>query len=156
MIMILWNNQRYGAAVELCDQTVRLFFQYLAITMKSCPIVWIFVKVGLKFRPTYLPTHLCKNKKNCPKTALIVPNWTNFTKSGHTGQRWLKPHSHCPFYAVSYWVSGKQWWMFIHVKKRTSVSSIHTQCDQIGRFFALWATFSSLWQQLICPNLSHS
>ena len=30
------------------------------------------------------------------------------------------------------------------------------QCDQIGRFFALWATFSSLWQQLICPNLSYS
>ena len=30
------------------------------------------------------------------------------------------------------------------------------QCDQIGQFFGLWATFKSLWQQLICPNLSHS
>ena len=29
------------------------------------------------------------------------------------------------------------------------------QCDQIGRFFALWATFQSLWQQLVCPNLQH-
>ena len=29
----------------------------------------------------------------------------------------------------------------------------HNQCDQIGRFIELWA---SLWQQLICPNLSHS
>ena len=29
-------------------------------------------------------------------------------------------------------------------------------CDQIGRFIGLWATFSSLWQQLICPNLPHS
>ena len=28
-----------------------------------------------------------------------------------------------------------------------------TQCDQIGRFIALWANFQSLWQQLICPNL---
>ena len=27
------------------------------------------------------------------------------------------------------------------------------QCDQIGRFIRLWATFQSLWQQLICPNL---
>ena len=27
------------------------------------------------------------------------------------------------------------------------------QCNQIGRFFALWATFISLWQQLICPKL---
>ena len=30
------------------------------------------------------------------------------------------------------------------------------QCDQIGRFFALWATFQSLWQQLFCPNLPNS
>ena len=40
-------------------------------------------------------------------------------------------------------------------------SYLHThlptnQCDQIGRFIGLWATFQSLWQQLICPNLSHS
>ena len=26
------------------------------------------------------------------------------------------------------------------------------QCDQIGRFIALWATFLSLWLQLFCPN----
>ena len=26
------------------------------------------------------------------------------------------------------------------------------QCDRIGRFIALWATFLSLWQQLFCPN----
>ena len=26
------------------------------------------------------------------------------------------------------------------------------QCDQIGRFNALWATFQSLWQQLFYPN----
>ena len=30
------------------------------------------------------------------------------------------------------------------------------QCDQIGRFFALWATIQSIWQQKICPNLLHS
>ena len=28
----------------------------------------------------------------------------------------------------------------------------HLQCDQIGQFIALWATFQSLWQQLFCPN----
>ena len=27
------------------------------------------------------------------------------------------------------------------------------QCDQIGRFIGLSATFKSLWQQLIWPNL---
>ena len=30
------------------------------------------------------------------------------------------------------------------------------QCDQIWRFFGIWATFQSLWQQLICPNILHS
>ena len=30
------------------------------------------------------------------------------------------------------------------------------QCDQIGQFIGLWATFQSLWQQLICPNLPRS
>ena len=30
------------------------------------------------------------------------------------------------------------------------------QSDRIGRFIELWATFQSLWQQLICPNLLNS
>ena len=30
------------------------------------------------------------------------------------------------------------------------------QCDQIGQFIRLWATFQSLWQQLVYPNLPHS
>ena len=30
------------------------------------------------------------------------------------------------------------------------------QYDQILLFIVLWATFLSLWQQLICPNLPHS
>ena len=29
------------------------------------------------------------------------------------------------------------------------------QCDQIGRFFALWATIQSPWQQLYYPNRPH-
>ena len=32
----------------------------------------------------------------------------------------------------------------------------HLQCDQIGRFIGLWATFQSFRPQLICPNLLHS
>ena len=30
------------------------------------------------------------------------------------------------------------------------------KCDQIVRFIGFWATFQSLWQQLIYPNLLHS
>ena len=26
------------------------------------------------------------------------------------------------------------------------------QCDQIGQFIALWATFLTLWQHIFCPN----
>ena len=29
------------------------------------------------------------------------------------------------------------------------------QCDQIGRFIALWSTFQSLRQQLFCPSCPH-
>ena len=29
------------------------------------------------------------------------------------------------------------------------------QCDQIGRFFAFWASIQSRWQQLFYPNCSH-
>ena len=29
------------------------------------------------------------------------------------------------------------------------------QCDQIGQFLALWATFQSRWQKLFCPNCPH-
>ena len=37
---------------------------------------------------------------------------------------------------------------------KTSIQLKHPsiQCDQIGRFIALWATFQSLLQQLFCPN----
>ena len=30
------------------------------------------------------------------------------------------------------------------------------QCDQIGRFITLWATFQSPWQQLFCTKCQHS
>ena len=33
---------------------------------------------------------------------------------------------------------------------------LRDQCDQIGRFIEFWATFQSLWQQIICPNHLHS
>ena len=45
------------------------------------------------------------------------------------------------------------WWSPVETKHRIFC---HEQCDQIGRFIGLWATFQSLWQQLICPILPHS
>ena len=36
------------------------------------------------------------------------------------------------------------------------VRECSAQCDQIGQFIGLWATFKSFWPQLICPNLPHS
>ena len=40
------------------------------------------------------------------------------------------------------------WWSFDGV--------FRWQCDQIGQFIGLWATFQSLWTQLFCPNIPHS
>ena len=45
------------------------------------------------------------------------------------------------------WKGGRGW----PIKKLNC-----RQCEQIGRFIRLWASFKILWQQLICPNLSHS
>ena len=39
---------------------------------------------------------------------------------------------------------------------RSPVLLVWIQCDHTGRFFALWATFQSLWQQLFSPNRPHS
>ena len=39
---------------------------------------------------------------------------------------------------------------------RADMSLHPSQCDQIGRFIALWAAFKSLWQQIYCPNLTYS
>ena len=33
-----------------------------------------------------------------------------------------------------------------------TVTALSMQCDQIGRFIALWATYQSLWQQLLLPK----
>ena len=41
-------------------------------------------------------------------------------------------------------------------KRKRKQKEAWDQCDQIWRFIGLWATFKSFWQQLICPNLSHS
>ena len=40
---------------------------------------------------------------------------------------------------------------FVHLR-----NAVSGQCDQIGRFIGLWATFQSIWQQLICPNIPYS
>ena len=48
------------------------------------------------------------------------------------------------------------------IKRKTRVGAVlkqamyGKQCDQIWQFIELWASFYSLWEQLICPNLPHS
>ena len=53
-------------------------------------------------------------------------------------------------------VSIERNFLKIQPKKKRKNHSRHQQCNQMGRFFTLWATIQSLWQQLICPNLLHS
>ena len=41
---------------------------------------------------------------------------------------------------------------FFYFFRIDSLNVDYLQCDQIERFIALWATFLSLWQQLLSPN----
>ena len=45
---------------------------------------------------------------------------------------------------------------FIREQLVTANDDDADQCDQIGSSIGLWATFQSLWQQLVCPNLTQS
>ena len=50
--------------------------------------------------------------------------------------------------------TGSKQGYFIFLPPAVNVMKLRCcQCDQIWRFFGLWASFWSLWQQLICPNL---
>ena len=40
--------------------------------------------------------------------------------------------------------------------RSTALEKACLQCDQIGRFIGIWATFQSLCQQWVCPNLPYS
>ena len=41
----------------------------------------------------------------------------------------------------------------IETKHMPTLEEVHySQCDQIGQFIGFWATFQSLWQQLICTK----
>ena len=42
----------------------------------------------------------------------------------------------------------------LQIKRRCAATT--QQCDQIGQFIGLWATFQSLCQQLFCSHLLHS
>ena len=56
------------------------------------------------------------------------------------------------------WIEGKQTNKHTIVFCKTNFWCITTtttcllQCDQIGQYIELWATFQSLWQQLFCPS----
>ena len=56
----------------------------------------------------------------------------------------------------NFW-NGATWAIMAELRNSFCTSHLPSdKCDQIGRFFALWATFWGLWQQLIFPNLPHS
>ena len=66
-------------------------------------------------------------------------NWARTKVTTFTICRWS-------FSDGFYYTLNVLWYLFFHHLD---------QCDQIGRFNALWATFQSLWQQLFCPDRPH-
>ena len=72
--------------------------------------------------------------------------------------RWVKNKEEfkCSWFLLK-WASK---YLLAWIKLKSSRSAVCLffpyQCDQIWRFIGLWATFSSLWQLVIGPNLTHS
>ena len=86
------------------------------------------------------------DKKDCCITAVSVLHWSSVSQT-HFGRK-LKQWKNVQLNA---WTKYKcrialQW---------PIVGISFFQCDQIGRFFALWATIQSWWQQLFYPNCLH-
>ena len=68
---------------------------------------------------------------------------------------WAAPNVNIIFALGSIWIiAAAARWPFWE-NSYTSLSVFFAQCDQNGRFFALWATFQSPWQQLFSPNCPH-
>ena len=80
----------------------------------------------------------------CPsqKSLLEIPN----LNLGSRGWRQNRPRGSTRGWQ-SMWREGS-----LTMKNLCHIRVSKIQCDQIGRFIELWATFQSLWQQLICPN----
>ena len=81
----------------------------------------------------------CQRLYKVAQSPINRPIWSHWRGLKINAQQWLFNYS--------------VWSLFILNFKR---GWVQTQCDQIGRFIGLWATFYSVWQQLICPNLPHS
>ena len=82
--------------------------------------------------------------KVCPTTTGI-----NSTLSfGHKNRTFMS------LYRISIGIRDQQDYKTF-LKLLTIAVPCDSQCDQIGRFIAFWATFQSLRQQLFCPNCPH-
>ena len=90
-------------------------------------IILFFVRARITVWLTYCLTGL-----NWTKQANLLLMWLNL-KNNTEGQAYSDPSS----------------W------KVSEYSLLQQQCDQIGQFIVLWATFQSLLQQLFCPNCPH-
>ena len=66
-----------------------------------------------------------------------------------------KKRSSVPIYQMLVFVEygAKDSWTLEYASFHLQWKVDDDQCDQIGQFIGLWASFKSLWQQLFCPNL---
>ena len=107
-------------------------------------------------------------QENLRKIFSVTSSWIQ------TSQTWGQPYSDTSSYdVVSEYSLHKQFLFWIggclrrcvtssptcpHSRTENSkvlVSVHYSQCNQIWRFFALWATIQSWWQQLFYPNHPH-
>ena len=72
---------------------------------------------------------------------LKLPKWRNFECNS---AQWLVK--------IVAWLATSNYSCLLFQRRVALKILWHQQCDQIGQFIALWATFLSLWQQLLSPN----
>ena len=100
------------------------------------------------YLPTYLPTSRMKEEK-LSQRKISFSRASNFTAS-------VQSKNFCGDSDSRFRDSFRRVKFEMDTSEKSQGDSVGVeQCDQIGRFIALWAIFRSLWQQLFCPNCPH-
>ena len=109
-------------------------------SFKNSPIPWFKPRtsgVGINCSANWAPGGGPRPLKVCSKSLFPIKVRGNFGKGN------------LDFYQNS--LLGKLRWR----EEREIFEKTYAQCDLIGWFIGIWATFQSLWQQWFCPNLPH-
>ena len=118
----------------------------------SCAWLYRSSKIEQWFVGQFLSRPLCTGP---PTHKFVLIHSHSFKKGLHQKEIWsnLLKLKNVKVWLLTIWTNiGHILSRLLSIQGKVVVSS---QCEQIVRFIALWTTFQSLWQQLICPFCTH-